>query len=151
MKILSNKYFNELTEQIELLENEKYSKNKIIREKDKKIEHLNSQILNLEKVRQDLVVANTSLNESISTYKSEILKLSEENEKVNEFNKCLLGKIGGLTASRNRQEKKINILKQEINDCYNKIKNYKDHLKSIHVKKTPKDYILKRKSRDCSK
>ena len=124
---------------------------KLIRDKDKTIKDgenvikkQNTEINNLESLKEGLETKITSLTNDIKAeYDMKLKDRDAQIEKLNKEKALFAARCGGYQKEQNKNHQQIDSLKAELDKAYERIDNFSKQLKTDHVQISPRQYDKK--------
>ena len=124
---------------------------KSIRDKDKTLKDIenvikkqNTEINNLESLKEGLETKITSLTNDIKAeYDMKLKDRDAQIEKLNKEKASFAARCGGYQKEQNKNHQQIDSLKAELNKAYERINNFSKQFKDDHVQISPRQYDKK--------
>ena len=124
---------------------------KIIRDKDKTLKYRenvikkqNTEINNLESLKEGLETKITSLTNDIKAeYDMKLKDRDAQIEKLTKEKASFAARCGGYQKEQNKNHQQIDSLKAELDKAYDRIENFSRQFKTDHVQISPRQYDKK--------
>lgn len=124
---------------------------KLIRDKDKTIKDIenvikkqNTEINNLESLKEGLETKITSLTNDIKAeYDMKLKDRDAQIEKLTKEKASFAARCGGYQKEQNKNHQQIDSLKAELDKAYERIDNFSKQFKTDHIQISPRQYDKK--------
>ncbi len=119
-------------------------KDKTIKDRENVIKKQNTEINNLESLKEGLETKITSLTNDIKAeYDMKLKDRDAQIEKLTKEKASFAARCGGYQKEQNKNHQQIDSLKAELNKAYERINNFSKQFKDDHVQISPRQYDKK--------
>jgi len=119
-------------------------KDKTIKDRENVIKKQNTEINNLESLKEGLETKITSLTNDIKAeYDMKLKDRDAQIEKLTKEKASFAARCGGYQKEQNKNHQQIDSLKAELDKAYERIDNFSKQFKTDHVQISPRQYDKK--------
>jgi len=119
-------------------------KDKTIKDRENVIKKQNTEINNLESLKEGLETKITSLTNDIKAeYDMKLKDRDAQIEKLTKEKVSFAARCGGYQKEQNKNHQQIDSLKAELDKAYERIDNFSKQFKTDHVQISPRQYDKK--------
>ena len=119
-------------------------KEKTIKDRENVIKKQNTEINNLESLKEGLETKITSLTNDIKAeYDRKLKDRDAQIEKLTKEKASFAARCGGYQKEQNKNHQQIDSLKAELDKAYDRIENFSRQFKTDHVQISPRQYDKK--------
>lgn len=119
-------------------------KEKTIKDRENVIKKQNTEINNLESLKEGLETKITSLTNDIKAeYDMKLKDRDAQIEKLTKEKASFAARCGGYQKEQNKNHQQIDSLKAELDKAYDRIDNFSRQFKTDHVQISPRQYDKK--------
>ena len=119
-------------------------KDKTIKDRENAIKKQNTEINNLESLKEGLETKITSLTNDIKAeYDMKLKDRDAQIEKLTKEKASFAARCGGYQKEQNKNHQQIDSLKAELDKAYERIDNFSKQFKTDHVQISPRQYDKK--------
>ncbi len=119
-------------------------KEKTIKDRENVIKKQNTEINNLESLKEGLETKITSLTNDIKAeYDMKLKDRDAQIEKLTKEKASFAARCGGYQKEQNKNHQQIDSLKAELDKAYDRIENFSRQFKTDHVQISPRQYDKK--------
>lgn len=119
-------------------------KDKTIKDRENVIKKQNTEINNLESLKEGLETKITSLTNDIKAeYDMKLKDRDAQIEKLTKEKASFAARCGGYQKEQNKNHQQIDSLKAELDKAYDRIDNFSKQFKTDHVQISPRQYDKK--------
>lgn len=119
-------------------------KEKTIKDRENVIKKQNTEINNLESLKEGLETKITSLTNDIKAeYDMKLKDRDAQIEKLTKEKASFAARCGGYQKEQNKNHQQIDSLKAELDKAYERIDNFSKQFKTDHVQISPRQYDKK--------
>lgn len=119
-------------------------KDKTIKDRENVIKKQNTEINNLESLKEGLETKITSLTNDIKAeYDMKLKDRDAQIEKLTKEKASFAARCGGYQKEQNKNHQQIDSLKAELDKAYERIDNFSRQFKTDHVQISPRQYDKK--------
>lgn len=121
-----------------------FDKDKTIKDRENVIKKQNTEINNLESLKEGLETKITSLTNDIKAeYDMKLKDRDAQIEKLTKEKASFAARCGGYQKEQNKNRQQIDSLKAELDKAYERIDNFSKQFKTDHVQISPRQYDKK--------
>ena len=119
-------------------------KEKTIKDRENVIKKQNTEINNLESLKEELETKITSLTNDIKAeYDMKLKDRDAQIEKLTKEKASFAARCGGYQKEQNKNHQQIDSLKADLDKAYERIDNFSKQFKTDHVQISPRQYDKK--------
>ena len=119
-------------------------KEKTLKDRENVIKKQNTEINNLESLKEGLETKITSLTNDIKAeYDMKLKDRDAQIEKLTKEKASFAARCGGYQKEQNKNHQQIDSLKAELDKAYDRIENFSRQFKTDHVQISPRQYDKK--------
>lgn len=119
-------------------------KDKTLKDRENVIKKQNTEINNLESLKEGLETKITSLTNDIKAeYDMKLKDRDAQIEKLTKEKASFAARCGGYQKEQNKNHQQIDSLKAELDKAYDRIENFSRQFKTDHVQISPRQYDKK--------